>query len=180
MTTSRSNTAETGKSTSRRMFINLMAATAATATALPAALAATDPIFEAIDIHRKAYAAFSNCFTEHARLEDTLPTSARQTNLSRWETEIVETDDPRWVASEKDVHELSDAEEAAAIGLVSILPTTMNGVLALLNYIVAVERAGGQWPSGLIDEGASETARGKDWSVFLNRNLAEVLSNIMA
>jgi hypothetical protein len=178
MATSRSNTAETGKSTSRRTFINLMAATAATATALPAALAATDPIFEAIDIHRKAYAAFSNCFTEHARLEDTLPTSTTQTSISRWETEIVET--PRWVASEKDVHELSDAEEAAAIGLVSILPTTMNGVLALLNYVVAVERAGGQWPSDLIDDGASETAQGKDWSVFLNRNLAEVLSKITA
>jgi hypothetical protein len=46
----------------------------------------------------------------------------------------VETDDPRWIESERAIMLSFDAETDAACVLVSICPTTMAGIIALLRY----------------------------------------------
>jgi hypothetical protein len=137
-----------------------------------------DPIYAPIEKHKKAYAAFGDCLAERSRLEDLLPKAARQSAITAWENTIVETDDPRWIAAEQQVWELGEDEQIAALELLDVRPTSVNGVLALLRYAVAFEESGGEWPRGLVDDGAPETARGKDWLVFLARSVEGAIANI--
>jgi hypothetical protein len=63
-----------------------------------------------------------------------LPREKRESNIDAWEEKIVETDDPRWIESERAIMLSFDAETDAACVLVSICPTTMAGIIALLRY----------------------------------------------
>src|SRR5437762_823191 len=66
-----------------------------------------DPILAAIEKHRAAYAAHGDAVRRNFALEEELPKDRRQSDITVWETKIVETDDPRWIASQKEVDELS-------------------------------------------------------------------------
>lgn len=112
------------------------------------AQAADDPIFGAIDAHKRAYAAFSDALSEIDELEKTIQRDKRKTQLS-FSDEIIETDDPRWITWEKQLRALRDAEGDAECSLVSIVPTTLQGILALLQYAAEHEKKGLAWPTGL-------------------------------
>jgi hypothetical protein len=119
-------------STTRRGFLSTAAALAASAgVAIPANRAnalQTDPIFEAIEVHKAASLAFENVFSRGSALDEELPGEKTRSWITVWEQTIVETDDPRWIDSVREVHRTCDAETDAACALASIAPTTMAGV----------------------------------------------------
>jgi hypothetical protein len=49
-----------------------------------------------------------------------------------------------------------------------------------MRHVTAYEANGGGWPSGLQDDDDKPTALGKDWEVYLHKNLAEAIANIAA
>src|SRR5262249_44582264 len=63
--------------------------------------AARDPIFAAIEAHRKAHAAFVAALDPESRLEETIPAGRRQSKNWSGELTIVETDAPEWIACQK-------------------------------------------------------------------------------
>jgi hypothetical protein len=89
---------------------------------------------------------------------------------------IVETDDPRWIASIKETERLSVAETKAAIALINVELTTLAGAAALTRYVADQEGLGNEWLSGLVDPEDERTKKcGRPWEYFLHRNLAKVL-----
>ena len=121
--------------TSRRGFLSTAAALAASAgVAIPANAANAsegDPIFEAIEVHKAARLAFENAVSLGSALDEELPSEKTRSWITVWEQTIVETDDPRWIDSVREVHRTSDAETDAACALASIAPTTMAGVVGV-------------------------------------------------
>jgi hypothetical protein len=180
---------------SRRNFIAQVVAVSAAAGALGMTLplptaradpvkieAVRDPIFAAIEGHRRARTEFLAAVTEHGACEREIPSSRRQSSVDAWEENIVETDDPRWIAAEKNTIRASNSMDDTAIALLDVTPTTISGVAALLNYVVAVEEDGDghiAWPDRLIAEGEPNHALGKIWACFLHRNLADSLQAIV-
>lgn len=59
--------------------------------------------------------------------------------------DIVESDDPRWIASERAVFEAWNVESMALIRLLTTAPTTLAGAAALVGYIAS---AGGGGDAG--------------------------------
>jgi hypothetical protein len=161
-------------STTRRGFLSTAAALAASAgVAIPANRAnalQTDPIFEAIEVHKAARLAFENVFSPSCALEQELPREKTRSWITVWEEEIVETDDPRWIDSVREVHRTSDAETDAACALASIAPTTMAGVVGLLQYAISIHPE--QWPEGVHSDDDTET---RPWHYFLIEMLIAVL-----
>ena len=86
------------------------------------------------------------------------------------EQTIVETDDPRWIESVREVDRTSDAETDAGCALASIAPTTMAGVVRLLQYAVSVRPD--EWPEGVQSDDDTET---RPWHTFLIEMLIDVL-----
>jgi hypothetical protein len=85
-----------------------MTSTAAAVGARP--LAQDDPIFGAIEEHEKAHAALGAHLTLESELDAELPNHLTQSNSNYYDGEkIVETDDPRWIASIKETERLSIA-----------------------------------------------------------------------
>jgi hypothetical protein len=60
-----------------------------------------DPILAAIEKHRSATAAYGDAVSRNFSLEEELPQDRRKSDVTHCESKIVETDDPRWIASEK-------------------------------------------------------------------------------
>jgi hypothetical protein len=92
----------------------------------------------------------------------------------------LETDDPRWIESAKNVHSLFDADQDAAMGLISIEPTTLAGLAALMRHVATYEANGDGWPDGLEDDDDKPTAIGRDWEIYLHRNVAALLETLAA
>jgi hypothetical protein len=131
-----------------------------------------DPIFAAIAAHEASLRALSVGLNVMYTLEEELPKELRKSNVDAWEEVIVETDDPRWIESEKNVHALFDADGGAAIGLINVEPTTLAGLAALMRHVTEYERKGDSWPGGLEEDDAKI---GKNWVVYLHRNIASLL-----
>jgi hypothetical protein len=179
----------------RRNFIAQVAAVTAAGGALgmtlplPAAPAepvkidaVRDPIFAAIEAHRRARAEFLAAIAEHGRCEESIPRDRRQSNVDAWEEVIVETDDPRWIAAEKNTKRTSNLMDDRAIDLTTVRPTTIAGFSALLSYVTTVEEEGDgdiAWPDNLVDDDEDEDKpahiRGKRWACYLHRSLADSL-----
>jgi hypothetical protein len=138
--------------------------------------ATTDPIFAAIENHKAAYRNVEAVLSEHSRLESILPREKRESNIDAWEEKIVETDDPRWIESERAVMQSFDAETDAACVLVSICPTTMAGIIALLHYANAVDGDGEAWPRELMSDDGTKT---RSWHYFLIEVIAEALPGLV-
>jgi hypothetical protein len=160
----------------RRLAMNMIASTATFTSAAALAAPASDPIFAAIEAHKMAYANLVAIVEAHSLLESELPREKRRSNVSVWEENIVEADDPRWIDNERAFLRAADAEEDAAMELINAEPTTVAVAAALLKHVVAMEAKGWGWPSGLQEDEAKPTPIGKNWEVFLHRNLAELLS----
>jgi hypothetical protein len=141
--------------TSRRAFLVQAAGVAAGGAALGAVLplpavpaapaqssaAEADPIFAAIEAHRKAVAAHSEAVGTEMALEISLPADRRRSRITVWEEKIVETDDPRWLAAIRAVSAASDSMDDLAINLLNTEPTTVAGIEALLSYFANQEEA---------------------------------------
>jgi hypothetical protein len=160
--------------TTRRGFLSTAAALAASAAvAVPAnaADAATpDPIFEAIEVHKAARLAFENAVSRGSALEQELPREKTRSWIAVWEEEIVETDDPRWIDSVREVNRTSEAATDAAYALANVAPTTMAGVVGLLQYAISVRPE--EWPEGVQSDDDTET---RPWHTFLIEMLIAVL-----
>src|SRR5882757_677643 len=161
--------------TTRRGFLSTAAAAAAAtaAVAIPADTAhalRADPIFAAIEVHKAAHLAFENAVSRGSALDEELPGEKTRSWITVWEQTIVETDDPRWIDSVREVHRTSDAETDAACALASIAPTTMAGVVGLLQYAISVRPE--EWPEGVQSDDDTET---RPWHTFLIEMLIAVL-----
>ena len=160
--------------TTRRGFLSTAAALAASAAvAIPANAAdasTPDPIFEAIEVHKAACLAFENAVSRSCALEQELPREKTRSWITVWEQTIVETDDPRWIESVREVHRTSEAETDAACALESIAPTTMAGVVGLLQYAISIQPE--EWPEGVQSDDDTET---RPWHYFLIEMLIAVL-----
>src|SRR3954451_23104363 len=160
--------------TTRRRFLSTAAALAASAAvAIPANAAdvsTPDPIFEAIEVHKAARLAFENAVSRGSALEQELPGEKTRSWITVWEQTIVETDDPRWIDSVREVHRTCDAETDAAYSLANVAPTTMAGVVGLLQYAISVRPE--EWPEGVQSDDDTET---RPWHTFLIETLIAVL-----
>jgi hypothetical protein len=169
----------------RRCFLSQAAGVAAGGTVLalatippalaehaPAGLPASpDPIFEAIEAHRLTHLSLYDALRLHSQLEDEIPGDLRKSLISVWEPKIIETDDPRWIANEHDVHHAHSAEIDAAIELVNVKPATTAGIVALLEYVLLCERGGDVWPDNLGDDDGKE----RSWHYFLCENIVATM-----
>jgi hypothetical protein len=161
--------------TTRRGFLSTAAALTASATiSIPANAFGADPIFEAIEIHKAARLAFENAVSRGSALDAELPREKTRSWITVWEQTIVETDDPRWIDSVREVHRTSDAETDAACALASIAPTTMAGVVGLLQYAISFPPE--EWPEGVESDDDTET---RPWHYFLIEMLIAVLPGMV-
>src|SRR3977135_1445176 len=160
--------------TTRRGFLSTAAALATSAAvAIPASAAnasGADPIFEAIEVHKAARLAFENAVSRGSALDEELPSEKTRSWITVWEQTIVETDDPRWIDSVREVHRTSDAETGAACALASVAPTTMAGVVGVLQYAISIRPE--EWPEGVHSDDDTET---RPWHYFLIEMLIAVL-----
>ena len=163
--------------TTRRGFLSTAAALAASAAvAIPANAAdasSPDPIFEAIEVHKAARLAFENAVSRGSALDEELPREKTRSWITVWEQTIVETDDPRWIDSVREVHHTSDAATDAACALASTAPTTMAGVMRLLQYAISIDPE--EWPEGVQSDDDTET---RPWHYFLIEMLTAVLAGM--
>jgi hypothetical protein len=148
----------------------------ASAAALPAltvpafASTATDPIFAAIEAHRRT----TDRWMVHVRRD--------------WELQDqkIEFDDPRRVAIEQKMTVAADVEHEASVKLVDVEPTSLAGVIALLSYFAENEvkdgGSGSPFPDMLYDD--DDPAINKDWgapySYFLTRTVTRALRKLTA
>ena len=153
--------------------MNMIVSTAIVGTATPAVAAEPDPIFEAIEEHKRAYAAVNVEVVKTDEWEALIPKEKRKT--FRVDEEVFETDDPRWLAHRRALHALFEAESDAECDLASIVPTTPAGVCALLKYGAEVEEHGCAWLDLCEDE---NDKRARSWYYFVNRNIVECLEGL--
>jgi hypothetical protein len=132
----------------RRTFLVQAASGLVLAATAGTAMGSTiDPIFAAIENHKAANRDVEAVVSEHSRLEAILPRDKCKSSINAWEEKIVETDDPRWIENECAVRQSFEAETDAACVLVSICPTTIAGVIALLRYANTADKDGEAWPT---------------------------------
>jgi hypothetical protein len=145
--------------TTRRGFLSTAAALGASAAVAISASAVNafraDPIFEAIEVHRAARLAFENAVSRGSALDEELPSEKTRSYITVWEQTIIETDDPRWIESVHEVNRTSNAETDAAWALVNVVPTTMAGVVRLLQYTIGIRSE--EWPEDLQPDDDTET-----------------------
>lgn len=132
-----------------------------------------DPVFALIASHRRAYAAWSAAVDTESMLEEELSKDSRHTHLTAWNDAIVETDDPRWIASEKHYRKTWDQQVALAWEIAAVPATTLAGVAALAAYVSECEerRDLDVWPQ-------PTDGRDKGHIVF-HRNLASALADLV-
>ena len=70
----------------------------------------------------------------------------------------------------REVHRTSDAEIDAAYALANVAPTTMAGVVGLLQYAISIRPE--EWPEGVQSDDDTET---RPWHTFLIEMLIAVL-----
>jgi hypothetical protein len=175
------NTTAMSAVSTRRSFLSTAAGVAAGGTALVLATTAVaapaiapDPIFTAIEAHKAAYAEVSTVVGVHSELEEELPSDKRRSHVDRWEERIFETDDPRWIESERAVTRLWGAVADADFALIDIHPTTMAGLMALLNYVISADSDGEMWHVDL----EADDGRTRSWHYFLIENVTAVLTDL--
>lgn len=162
----------------RRTFLaQAVSSMAFAASITPASGGNDDPIFAAIEAHKTAAARLGPAIDRQAVLEREIPLLKRQSIIDAHGETVVTTDDARWIDCERALMAAYDAETDAAIALVSILPTTGAGLIALLQYAVSADPDGKAWPDLLADENAKIP---KPWHHFLIANLAEVLPGMVS
>jgi hypothetical protein len=141
-----------GVDSTRRTFLVQAAAVGAGAATLGAALPlpgsavsagqAPDPILDAIQAHKAAYAAYGAAIDQE-----------------------VDDDDESTLRASMEADRI-------AIELLSIVPTTAAGLIAIVEYAVTHDVDGAHWPEGLEDE--DTLGRPRSWQHFLLQNVVLV------
>ena len=126
-----------------------------------------DPVFAAIKAHQKAVEAYNVAARDQDRLEREILNNKRRTSRC---DDIVQTDDPRWIAHIQELDRSAEAESDAERELASIVPSSMRGVLALLQYATTDVARGHEWSELVDDDGVQQT-----WFYFVHRNVIEAL-----
>jgi hypothetical protein len=153
--------------------MNMLVSTAIAGTAVPAVAAEiNDPIFAAIEAHKATRTGLTAAVDRHAQFERELQVNGRLETAKRLEDERRQGEE-----IEAAIDLAYDAETDAACVLVSDLPTTMAGVLALLRYAVDADTDGEMWPGELLSDDGSKT---RSWHHFPIANLIEILPELMA
>jgi hypothetical protein len=151
----------------------IAAGTSALSLACPAkALASSeaDPIFAAIEHHRRCWEAGDVLYCERVDLEDALT----RTGLGAIDREIVRTDAPEWIANNVALDAASDVEQDAELQLASIVPTTLAGVAALPQLAIS-DHGGCEW--GRLEDDAG---RARTWEYFVTCNCIKAVENLSA
>ena len=163
-----------GHCVTRRTAMNLMIGGTAAVIGSPMYSASrADPIFDLIEAHRKANAAMNASYSEQSRLEEELPNDLTQSRFYAWETTIVETDDPRWIANQRNVHIACEADTETALALIQDPPATVEGAIALLQYVAAIQ-CEYLFPDNTYDDDEGNSG---SWTFFLHKNLAKTFAN---
>ena len=158
--------------TSRRNVV----ATVGSTTAINADL---DPIFAAIEAHRRAEVEFSGAVERLSDLENELPKERRRSEIKMGVLAIVLQDDPLWIQLQRTVLAASKIADEAATQLLNTRPTTLAGVAAVLRYAYDFARRGLEFPGGYDDGDLSQCPWGVEWSVYFHRNLAQAIEAMM-
>jgi hypothetical protein len=138
-----------------------------------------DPIFAAIEVHRRAENEFSAAVERLSELENELPKERRRSDVNMGVLAIVSGDDPRWVEAQKTVVTTCKTTDEAATQLLNTRPTTLAGVVAVLRYAYDYERRGSEFPGGYDDGDLGQCPGAVEWSVYFHRNLAQAIETIM-
>lgn len=175
---------------SRRGFLAqaavVAAGGAALGVALPLPVAAgspervPDPIYAAIERHRRAYQDWMDNLGED-EIEAAVPRELRKSDLvgalhgdSDWQ---VAGDDPRWIAHIETACRVDTENADAAIELVSFDSISLAGAVALLKYVATVEaKDPGAWPADLM---TVDNVR-RSWHFFLIDSLSRALRPVTA
>lgn len=153
-----------------------MAVSAAALSVSTSLTTEVDPIFAALDAHKRAVAAYNALVHQEDSIEKTIPPERRRTRSAE---EIIEKDDPRWISYHQNLDRLADAEIEAECQLASVVPTSLNGVIALLEYSVEIEKGIG-FRQSYFDLDDEKQKIGRSWYYFANRNLIESLRELAA
>jgi len=169
-----------GAAPTRRTLMHMIITGAAASTFVPSAVAAleVDPIFAAIEAHKRAYDARSAEIVKTEAYEAAIPAERRKT--WRIDEGVFDTDNPDWLAHVRTMDELRDHESEAECALASIVPTTTAGVCALLKYAAEVEARGISWPDLIDPDDESTHRRGRSWYYFVHHNIVESLEQMAA
>jgi hypothetical protein len=180
----------------RRNVMNMIVrGTAAAVAVIPAIAQASlaafpeasqiDPIFAAIEAHRRAVACVDEFIVQEGDLEDEIPSEKRRTGWHAGDgiegVQIVETDDPRWIAHEVEYKKAAKAEKDATLWLANVFATTPQGVIALLTYAIQQEARGLPWPTGGITDPDDPDfpSHGASWYYFVHRNIISTLDDLI-
>jgi hypothetical protein len=139
------------KTTSRRAVLAGAATLPALAVPAVAGSLAPDPIFAAIENHRKLWALCCDGWARIGELEESLPASKRTWSWNFYERQPPAncSDDPRWIENELHTwNVLAQEADDAAWAMLEHPPTTMGGLDALNAYAGEFTDAGHEWPDG--------------------------------
>jgi hypothetical protein len=138
-----------------------------------------DPIYAAIEAHKAALAVTRAAIGRFGDFERQLQACGRLQTASRHDDER-----QRGEEIEAEIDEADEAEADAACDLLSVAPTTVAGVVALLTHARDYDTDGMGFPDHLIDgdwragyhAGCVEDTR--SWQHYLIDNLIEILPKL--
>jgi hypothetical protein len=170
------DSAKPGEGLSRRAALAGLALLPAAGPAM--ADSSADPIFAAIERHRRAYQEYmDNCGEDE--IEALVPKEKRRSCMSGalhgepdWQ---VAGDDPRWIAHIETVCRTSDEEEDAAIALLNSPNLSTASAAALLRHVMVQETKDcncWEWHSDLYDDNDNR----RSFYFFVMEKVADALA----
>jgi hypothetical protein len=160
----------------------MQVASSSIASALPNAVDSdNDPMPALIGRHKAAHAEFIEAMDHLGDLEETIPDELKKGETFCFEVTIVETDDPRWTAANLRYNDTIIKANSIAVEMLSVMPTSLAGLQAIMGYAVQHVRDGHMWPDGAQINDEDEEPKSdfiRDWNFYLLRNLGEALQTI--
>lgn len=164
----------------RAVLVGLAAAPSMSAAAIGCEV---DPIFAVIEEHEAAYKLVVEAEQRQDQIEKTLPEEKTRTNFSVYAPELIESDDPAWIAAGLDWFASHRRYHAAQWALADTPPATAAGLWALLAYLNQHQererpRFGDDcvhyaWPERRIGTNVEEDKDCHQWAVCLFATLAK-------
>ena len=153
---------------SRRAFL----AAATTTVLMPAsAIAATsqpDAILAVIKNHQTLDEDLGRALTTQSDLEELLDWRDKTGKYKS---------DPRWIAIDTQIGELHELINLADCEMISVTPTTPEGVVALFRYVIMQEAKGNEWREHYSDADV-QGGPYRSWYYHLLRNVLPVLDGL--
>jgi hypothetical protein len=114
-----------------------------------------DPVFAGIRAHHLARLRRNDGLLMQSKLEQSL---AAEHRTYSWPPDDPDTpegcaDDPRWTACQHQIEEISAAESAAMLSLLTTMPLSLMGLAALIRYVGSPADPGPGWSPSILAEG---------------------------